>query len=725
MRPFIFSKGIHMEYFAVMNVFRFSSRLSLLFIIATQSVLSFSFVTTFEKRRDPLFGTANGLYSLSKDGKAVPLWTDGGIGKISRFGSEYFALGDRGIIASPDLLSWETRNEGLPVKVIKKYDGERKSFDRIVQELKDLEANPDNPKMMVTAVKDAVFLSRDGGKSWKNLGFPVRTNGVKAVAVASLPETVVFVSHSIYGVHYLEADKKGACWVSLNDGLDPLETTTNPDEISDILVAPGAVPTIWAAQTFKASIFRLNWAEKKFERVWTDGREFGSVDSLDIVAGAGPSSGALRFVRDGSIGELRVSASGTVTTEDRSDLAAIVARAGKTVEGSLRCLLTDDARLSELWLLPGALPLFSARGAAARGKEGLYLPVTHAADPKQLAPYLDIIKNRGLDMVVVDMKDDVGRLRFIPRNPAIKAKSRVFSPVDVEAFAASLKSRGIWMVARIVVFKDPELARWNGGKYAVWDDKKKAPWQGVRTVKKKAEPPSAEEFVTTVEPYDEHWVDPYSEEVWDYTVAICRELVQRGFDEIQFDYIRFPTDGENLYDARYRWRDPGMDMESAILSFLGYARSRIEAPISIDIYGANAWYRTGSRTGQEVELLSHYVDVICPMYYPSHFEQNFLALNPLEQRPYRIYYRGTLRTDRIARSRIVVRPYVQSFYLNVAYDRKYYGADYVKLQVEGVRAAGSPGLTYWNNVGRYDEIPLLRPIRTAVDAGPRIAPLLD
>ncbi|MDR0598085.1 MAG: hypothetical protein LBG14_06220, partial [Treponema sp.] len=200
---------------------------------------------------------------------------------------------------------------------------------------------------------------------------------------------------------------------------------------------------------------------------------------------------------------------------------------------------------------------------------------------------------------------------------------------------------------------------------------------------------------------------PYSEEVWEYTAAISAELRQRGFDEIQFDYIRFPTDGANLADAQYRWREKGMDMESAILSFMRHIKARVDAAISIDIYGANGWYRTGARTGQEVELLAPYVDVICPMYYPSHFEQDFLAQSPAELRPYRIYYQGTRRTGHIGRGQIIVRPYAQAFFLNVSYDRQYYNSDYVRRQAEGVRDAGTGGLTYWNNSGRYDEIPLL------------------
>jgi hypothetical protein len=255
-----------------------------------------------------------------------------------------------------------------------------------------------------------------------------------------------------------------------------------------------------------------------------------------------------------------------------------------------------------------------------------------------------------------------------------------------------------------VVFKDPELAKKEEGRFALWDVRNNKPWLGYYE-ERQAKPDKEEEYEIVRTNYDEQWVDPYSEEVWEYIAAIAEELHQRGFDEIQFDYIRFPTDGINLADALYRWRDAGMDRESAILSFLRHIRSRVRAPISIDIYGANGWYRTGARTGQEVELLAPYVDVICPMYYPSHFEQDFLAQAPPEFRPYRIYYQGTRRTERIGRGRIIVRPYVQAFFLNVSYDRQYYNEDYVRRQTEGVREAGSPGLTYWNNSGRYDDIP--------------------
>ncbi len=130
----------------------------------------------------------------------------------------------------------------------------------------------------------------------------------------------------------------------------------------------------------------------------------------------------------------------------------------------------------------------------------------------------------------------------------------------------------------------------------------------------------------------------------------------------------------------------------------------IAAPISIDIYGANGWYRTGSRTGQDIELLARYVDVICPMFYPSHFEQGFLAQEPARDRPYRIYLHGSYRNAVIARNHCIVRPWAQAFYLNVSYDRAYYDEDYVQRQAFGVRDSINQGYAYWNNSGRYSDL---------------------
>ena len=681
-----------------------------------------------------LAGTDQGLFALNGAGTILPLWTDGAVRQILSPAGEdgvWVLLGGEGILVSSDLQNWEPRNEGLPVKTIKFYQNGIKSFLPIVQEIKDLAVNPANPDIMVCATKDKVYLSRNQGRSWESLGAPpFYTNGIKAAAVAPMPvrgadssrlELTVFLSHSTYGLFYMQPDKSGAAWIELNGGLEKLETTGNTDEVSDIAAAIGesGEARIFVSQTFRRRVYQLDWGLKRFNLLWSDDTPFGTVDSLD----AGKRD--IRFLLEGAAAEIEYPQAETNSmARSRQDIVQAVHAVWPALKPNCMVLRENQGEgdservtLSELWLLDEG----GAVEKPAAGKEGLYLPVNHALDGQRLKSYLDVINSRGLNMIVIDMKDDYGRLRFTPQNPAISARGRVFRPLDIDSFLRDMKDRGIYAIARVVVFKDPVLAAAEGGKYAVWDTRKNRPWVGYYDTRREKSGISAEdrrnetlEFLPAADPqyeivrtyYDERWVDPYSEEVWEYTAAVAAELHRRGFDEIQFDYIRFPTDGTNITDARYRWQENGMDRESAMLSFLRHIRSRVSAPISIDIYGANGWYRTGARTGQEVELLAPWVDVICPMYYPSHFEQGFLAQAPAEMRPYRIYFQGTLRTARIGRGRIIVRPYVQAFYLNVSYDRKYYNADYVRRELEGVRAAGSGGLTYWNNSGRYDDIAL-------------------
>jgi hypothetical protein len=688
-----------------------------------------------------LTGSDKGLCGITPSGGQEILWSGGEVKKIipRNFAGTagWVILTDRGILLSYDLENWEYRNQGLPVRRIKIFEGGEKSFQSVVQEIKDLEVNPQNPEIMVCAVKNGVFLSRNGGGTWTSLGMPpFRTDGIKAAAVVytGADELTVFCSHSIYGLFYYQPDKADARWTELNGGLEQLESTGNPDEVSDILAifpdpASGAGNRhtgVFVSQTFRRRVYRLSWDEKRFELIWSGAPGPGTVDSLS------PGGDCLWFVQDGAVGELRfpsfpdrgpVAGASVPRFVPRADLLSSLRAIPAKADTPNCAVLRETGRpgsppvsLSELWLLDED----DRSPAGVSDREGLYLPVNHAMG-SSLKPYLDIIEDRKLDMVVIDMKDDYGRLRFTPNNREITNWGRVFRPVDIDAFLKEMKDRKIYTVARIVVFKDPEAARKEGGKYAVWDTVNSKPWKGYYDARRKKPSGQAEEsnsaLVTEILPaedpayeivrtyYDESWVDPYSEEVWAYNAAVAVELHERGFDEIQFDYIRFPTDGVNLTNARYRFQDSGMDMDSAIISFLRHVRSRLTAPVSVDIYGANGWYRTGARTGQEVELLSPWVDVICPMYYPSHFEQDFLAQDPPELRPYRIYFQGTQRTRRIARGKIIVRPWVQAFYLNVAYDRKYYDLDYVRREVEGVRDSGRGGLTYWNNLGRYEDIP--------------------
>jgi hypothetical protein len=224
---------------------------------------------------------------------------------------------------------------------------------------------------------------------------------------------------------------------------------------------------------------------------------------------------------------------------------------------------------------------------------------------------------------------------------------------------------------------------------ASWDKNSSKPWQGIKTTGE------------TKKEIQEYWVDAYHPLVWQYNLAIAQEAVALGFDEIQFDYVRFPTDGENLSHLFYLAKAPGMTPESLLYSFFRYMRKNLDVPISMDIYGANGWYRTSLRTYQEIDLLSSFVDAFCPMYYPSHFDQGFMAYEPAEERPYRIYFYGSKRNHWIAKKQSLIRPYVQAFKIGVSYDRKYYNESYVQREISGTWDGDGSGYTFWNMGGDY------------------------
>lgn len=704
--------------------------ISLFFLIAILPLHS-----QVSQTRFPLIGTEFGLFRMTDEG-AVKLWTEAPVKKILKMpdgnSPRYFLLTDKGIFSTDDLITFTEKNSGLPFLTIKEYDGKQKTFVKQIQMLKDLEFDPLNPNVLVTTTRSEVFISKDSGTTWKSLGFSSKTMGAKAVAVCSLEkplinlpenhsgeiekETVVFLSHSINGISYIKPDEKKPKWTEMNEGFYVFNTMKSPEEISDIVpviekdVYGNQKTEIYMTQSFLGRLFRLNWEHLCAEVIWEADDKNIAFDSLAPMPVENGS--LLFFIRTDGFSRF------DTRTKEMSNQPAIsylwkkyISKAdyhpscalfysGMTGTGATECL-----SFSELWMLyPDTLN--TRYSTQIDGIKSIYAPINQAANSTKLDGFIKTVKDNNLNSMVLDMKDDFGLLHYDTKDELVIKKGKQSSySITTEEFVKKMKGQGIHLIARIVVFKDKNLASYGNCKYAVVDSKTGAPWKGVKRYAKADDSASSgTEGKSETEYYDEQWVDPYSEEVWEYNVAIAKELISRGFDEIQFDYIRFPTDGLNLAQARYRWKEKSMDMESALVSFLSYARKNVDAPIGIDIYGANGWYRSGTRTGQDVELMAPYVDIICPMFYPSHFEQSFMAYEPAEDRPYRIYYYGTFRNSVIGRNQVLVRPWAQAFYLNVSYDKKYYDKNYVRRQIFGVRDSTNNSYMFWNNSGRYSDI---------------------
>ena len=485
---------------------------------------------------------------------------------------------------------------------------------------------------------------------------------------------------------------------------------TQPDEIADILPvmklnSDGSFGvTVYMSQTFIPRIYRFNWETKRGECIYRGEEPADTIDALTTV------DNTLVYTRIETIGSLNLD---TLTSPGIPEKLSDWKNSFSCVPGLVNTAWVPYNRtgfkkgicLNELWMLyPGTI--HTAYADKADGIKCVYASAYQCRLQSGIDKFRKIIKDNNLNGLVIDMKDDYGLLRYDTKDPLVKSKGKVTQyAVNLDHFVQEFKKDNVYLVARIVVFKDRNLASFGGSKYSVWNYKTNAPWLGIKGYEDIVDEETGEVTGKNTLYYDENWVDPYCPDVWEYNVAVAKELIARGFDEIQFDYIRFPTDGYNLSQASYRWKSEGMDKESALVSFLSYARENIKAPIGIDIYGANGWYRSGTRTGQDVEMMSNYVDVIGPMFYPSHFEHGFMNYAPIEDRTYRIYFYGTYRNTVLARNKVVVRPWVQTFKLNVSYDRQYYNKDYVRKEIFGVRDSVDSGYMHWNNAGNYEMLP--------------------
>jgi len=296
---------------------------------------------------------------------------------------------------------------------------------------------------------------------------------------------------------------------------------------------------------------------------------------------------------------------------------------------------------------------------------------------------LDLVARTELNAVVIDVKGDRGWILYRTEVPlAVAANAQGPATIkDFDSMMADLKSRGIYTIARIVTFKDNVLAN-HRRDLAIIDTRTGKPW---------------------IDRENLAWVDPFRQEVWDYNIAIAQEAVRKGFDEVQFDYVRFPTDGK-LSAARYSKTNSKETRLPTIAGFLERARKEIGptgAFVGADVFGYTAFNENDTDIGQRIEELAPHVDFLCPMVYPSGYHLGIPGYRNPVKNPYQVVYESVrLIRKRSAGTPVQIRPWLQDF-KDYAFDKRIFGVPEVKAQVKAADEAGATGYMLWNPKNDY------------------------
>lgn len=327
--------------------------------------------------------------------------------------------------------------------------------------------------------------------------------------------------------------------------------------------------------------------------------------------------------------------------------------------------------LSFASLFPALPPLPEAAPVRTMPREVKAVYATaYSVRGKRLAELRELIRNTELNAIVVNTKE--------PSGPKLDEGLR--------ETVKQLHDEGVWVIARHVVFQDDELAardprvalkRANGN---LWRD------GGGRT-----------------------WVDPASKDVWQYNLDIAKRTLELGFDEINLDYIRFPTDGDTKA-IRYPVWDGKKLKEDVIPEFAGWFRHELKTRypnsiVSADVFGYTYVEDWDLGMGQRIKKLAPQLDVLAPMIYPSHYYgKNFGFANPAEH-PYEVSYQTLMRAKPLLAGgpRTLTRPWFQDFDMGAEYTPELVRAQFKALKDAGYEA----GWMLWNPSNIYTKGALL------------------
>lgn len=334
-------------------------------------------------------------------------------------------------------------------------------------------------------------------------------------------------------------------------------------------------------------------------------------------------------------------------------------------------------------------------GREAVKVRGIYISGPMAGSTELFQNILDSAAGTEINTVVIDFKDDQGRITC-PVDSPVASEIGACRPYvqDMKELIASLKERGLYVIARVVAFRDPWLAE----KKPEWslhlaDGSLYRDRQGMA------------------------WVDPYQKEVWDYLVEVGTEAKEAGFDEVQFDYIRFSTEGtmrDVVFDEAVTG---GRSKTDVITEFVKYAYENLASQglfVSADVFGTIIGSNIDAQAvGQVYTEMAKHLDYICPMIYPSHYGPGNFGLEHPDTMPYETVLEALKKSQMVmdqaaeadghVSSQAIVRPWLQDFTASYLGEGNYipYGYNEVQRQIQAVKDAGYDEWMLWSAANRY------------------------
>ncbi len=345
----------------------------------------------------------------------------------------------------------------------------------------------------------------------------------------------------------------------------------------------------------------------------------------------------------------------------------------------------DFSPQNKTWEYPGN-PRVEARG--------IYL-TKYSASNDRLDKLIEMTKRTKINTFVIDVKDDKGHMLF--RTKAAEKYSpeaNEYATVkDIAALMKKLKDNNIYTVARIVSFKDPTYTRQHPDRAII--------------------------YKSTGKPFTNSdgliWASAYDKELWAYNLEVSKEAAEAGFNEIQFDYVRFPASDGGKLDKSLDYRNTtGGTKPQAIQDYLKFAReqlSPLKVYISADIYGLVGSVADDMSLGQYWEAVSNVVDYVCPMMYPSHYANGTYGLSVPDAYPYETIYHST--KDSVARNKNIetpagIRPWIQDFTAPWVKGHIKYEYKQVEAQIKALEENGVKEYLLWNAGNRYSETAVLK-----------------